>query len=82
MWDQILKRDKILTLTVTFFRVMCISTGADVSPAPSIEPYTMMSGRDRGDRNHICDLRGEYGLFGGSHGSYGGRQSEFDKGLR
>ena len=37
MWSQILEGDSILTLKITFSRVMRVSTGSDVSSAPSIE---------------------------------------------
>ena len=47
---QILGGDSIPTLTVTFSRVMRVSLGAgvDVSSAPFIEQYAMVSGYDRG----------------------------------
>jgi len=45
--DQILGGDSILTLTVTFSRVMWVSTGSDVSSAPFIEQSAMISGRGR-----------------------------------
>ena len=46
--DQILGGDNIPTLTVNFSRVMRVTTGADVSPAPSVEQFTMVSRRGRG----------------------------------
>ena len=62
---QILEGDNIFTLTTTFSRVMRVSTGADVSHAPSIEQSVMISGRDIGrDRDHGVG-RG-YGSFGGA----------------
>jgi len=45
---QILGGDSILTLTVTFSRVMRVSTGANVSSASFIEQSVIISGRDRG----------------------------------
>ena len=48
MHGQILGGDSILTLTSTFSRVMRVSTGSDVSSAPSIEQYAIISGRGRG----------------------------------
>jgi len=45
---QILGGDSILTLTVTFSRVMRVSTGADIFSAHSIEQFVMVSGRDHG----------------------------------
>jgi len=40
--------DNIPTLTATFSRVMHVSTGANVTTAPSIEQSIMTSGRGRG----------------------------------
>jgi len=34
---------------------MCISTGANVSPAPFIEPFAMISGCDKG-LGRVCDF--------------------------
>jgi len=64
---QILGGDSIPTLTVTFSRIIRISTGADVSSAPSIEPSTMVSGRGRGrDPDRGRDFEGrERGSIGG-----------------
>jgi len=45
---QILRGDSIPFLTVTFSKVMHVSTGADMSPAPSIEQSAMIFERDRG----------------------------------
>jgi len=49
---QILRENNISILTVTFSRVMCVSTGADVITASSIEQSVMAfecgRGRDRG----------------------------------
>jgi len=41
VWSQILGGDSIHTLTATFSRVMRVSTGSDVSSAPSIEQPVM-----------------------------------------
>ena len=48
MRGQILGGDSILTLTVTFSRIMRVSTGTDVSSAPSIKQSAMIFERDRG----------------------------------
>ena len=40
---------------------MCVSTEADVTPAPSIEQPAMISGHGRG-RGHVC---GHDSYFGG-----------------
>ena len=64
----------IPTLTVTFSRVLRVSTGADVSLAPSIEQSATVSECGRGcgcDR----DFRGGLISFGGGRGCYGGRQT-------
>jgi len=80
MWGSDIRGDSILTLIATFFRVMHVSTGANMSHAPSIEQSVMVSGRDRGrGRGHGCDFGGR-GSFGGDHGSYAGRQAVGDKG--
>ena len=65
--------DNILTLTVTFSRVMLVSTEVDVFSAPSIEQSAMVSGRDRGrcrgrdfgGRGHkfVESDRGSYGAY-------------------
>jgi len=61
---------------------MRVSTRADVSPAPSVEQFTMVPGGDKcRDRSRGHDSGG-CGSFGGEHESYGGRQSGFDKGPR
>ena len=75
----ILEEDSILTLIVTFLRVMRVSTRSDVSSAAFIEQSAMISrcGRGRGrDRDFGGQRRG---LVGGGHGSYGGRQSALRK---
>ena len=62
---------------------MRVSTGADVTTAPSIEQSAMASGRGRGrglDRGR--DFVGGRDSFGGSRGSYGDRQTVEDKGPR
>jgi len=62
---QILGGDSIPSLTVTFFRVMRIPTGADVSPAPFIEQPVIVSGRGRyRGRGSDRDFGGEYDSFG------------------
>ena len=77
---QILGGDNILTLTVTFSRVMRVSTGAAVSSAPSIEQSAMVSGCGCGrDRDFGESGRG---FVGGGRGSYGGRHSASEKGSR
>ena len=83
MRRQILGGDNIVTLTVTFFRVMCISNGADVSPAPSIEQSVMVPrcGRGRG-RDRGRDFGREHGSFKGGCGPYSSRQIVGDKGPR
>ena len=48
MRGQILRGHSIPFLTVTFSKVMHVSTGADMSPAPSIEQSAMIFERDRG----------------------------------
>jgi len=40
--------DNIPTLTATLSRIMRVSTGADVTTAPSIEQSAMTSGHGRG----------------------------------
>jgi len=45
---QILGEDSIPTLIVTFFRVMRVFIGADMSHAPFIKQSTMVSEHDRG----------------------------------
>ena len=55
MRGQILRGDDILTLTVTFSRVMCVSTVADVSPALSVEQSAMIFRRGRG-HDHVVIL--------------------------
>ena len=64
-----------------FLQVMCASTGADVSPAPSIKQSVVVSGCGRG-RSHSRDFGGGRSSFGGGCGSYGGRQIGLDKELR
>ena len=59
------------TLTSTFSRVMRVSTGSDVSFAPSIEQSAMISGCGRG---HSHDFGGRGCGSVREHGSYGGRQ--------
>jgi len=55
-----------------------MSTGADVSLAPSIKQSAIVSERGSG-RGHGHDRDFGHGSFGG-RGFYGGRQSLFDKG--
>jgi len=58
---------------------MRVSTGSDVSSAPSIEQSVMISGRGRGrGRGRDFGRRGR-GFVGGGRGSYGGRQSTSEK---
>jgi len=58
-------------LTFTFSRVMRLSTGADVSSAPSIEQSAMVSRRGR---SHGRDFGGRGREFvGGERGLYGGK---------
>ena len=54
---------------------MHVFTEADVSPAPSVEQYAMVSGRGRGRGRDF----GGHNSFGGDRGSCGGRQSASDK---
>ena len=70
---QILGSYNILTLTVTFSRVMRVSTGTDVSPTPSIEQSVMIFKYSR-DRGRDCgrNFEGGRGSFGGDRGFYGG----------
>ena len=74
MRGQVLGGDKNIILSVTFSRVMSISTRADVSTAPSIEQSIMASGRGKSR-----DFIGGRATFGGSRGSYGSRQTVGDK---
>jgi len=76
--DQILGRDNIPTLTVTFFRVGCVSTGAAVTTAPSIEQSAMASTREKG-RGRERDFMGGSGSFGGGRGFSGARVTVSDK---
>jgi len=46
---QILGGNSILTLTVTFLRVIRVSTGSKISSAPSIEQSAMIFGHGRGE---------------------------------
>ena len=46
--DQLLGGDSILTLTITFSRVMRVSTGVDVISASSIDQSAMYFGRGIG----------------------------------
>ena len=53
---QILGADSIPTLTIIFSRVMCVTTGADVSSVSSIEQSAMYFGRGKGrDYGPNCD---------------------------
>ena len=71
--SQILRGDSILTLTITFSKVMCDSTGADVPHAPSIKQTVMVPRRGRGcRRGRGRDFGGGRGSFGGGCDSYGG----------
>jgi len=77
MRGQIQGGDSILMLTATFSRIMRVSTGADVSPAPCVEQSTMVSGCDIG-RGRDHDFRGR-GSFGRGCESYSGRHNGFGK---
>ena len=75
--------DNIPILTATFFRVMCISTGADVTTASFIEQSAIASGSGSGcGHGRGRDFRGGRDSFGGDRGSYGGKQTVSDKGSR
>ena len=75
MRGQILEGESIFTLIATFSRVMQVFTGADVSPAPSIEQSVMISKRGRG-RGRCRDFKGRgHGSIGGGRGSVGGGQT-------
>ena len=78
--DQILGGDNIPTLTATFSKVMHVSIRANVTTAPSIEQSAMASGRGTG-RDRRRDFVGP-GSFGGGCGTYGGRQTVGNMGLR
>ena len=70
---QILGEKSILTLTATFSRVMRVSTGSEVSSAPTIEQSVMIFGRGRGyDRGRDFGGRGREFIEGGRE-SYGDR---------
>jgi len=57
--SQILGGDSIPMLTVTYSRVIRVSTGTDVSFASSIDQSVMYSGRGRGrGRDRRCDFGG------------------------
>jgi len=76
---QMLEGDNIPTLTTTFSRVMCVSTGANLTTTPSIEQFAMASKCGRGSgRSRRRDCEGGHGSFEG-RGSYGGRQTIGDK---
>ena len=63
---QILERDNIPILTATFSKFMRVSTGVDVTIAPSIEQFVMASGRGRGcGRDRGRDFVGIRDSFGG-----------------
>ena len=80
MQGQILGGDNISTLTFTFSRIMRVSTGADVTTAPSIEQSVMASGRGRGrGRDRGRDFVGGDGSFGGGCGSSGTKLTISDK---
>ena len=81
MRGQNLGGDNIPTLTVTFSRVMLVSTGADASSASSIDQFVMYSGRGRG-RGRGHDFRGGRGSFGVGHNVPVGRLNASDKGPR
>jgi len=57
---------------------MCVSTGADMSHAPSIEQSAMVSGHDR-SHSRGRDFGEGCGLFENGYGSYRGRQTVGDK---
>jgi len=84
MWGQILGKDSILMLTVTFSRVMHVSTRAAVSFASFIEQSAMYSGCDRGcGRDYGHDRKfGGRGSFRAGHIFTDGNQSTPDKGHR
>ena len=72
-------------MSVTFSKVMRVSTGADVSLTPSIEQSVMIvdCGRDRDrGRGRGRDFGGGHGSFGEGRGSYCGRQNVANKGPR
>jgi len=79
---QILGGENIPTLTATFFTVMRVSAGAEVTTTPSIEQFAMTSGRGRGRgrgrKRHFVEERGSFG----GHGSFGARLTVSDKGPR
>ena len=80
MRGQILGGDNIPTLTATFPRVMRVSTGADVTTAPSIKRSDIASGRGRArGRGYGRDFAGGRGSLGGGRDSYSGRQTVGDK---
>ena len=80
---HILRGDSIPTLTITFSRVMCVSTGANVSSASSIDQSFMYSRRGRGrDHGRGQDFGGGRGLFGAGRNVPDRRLNMFDKGLR
>jgi len=65
VWGQILGGESIPILTAIFSRVMHVSTGTDVSPAPFVEQSAMVSERGKGrNRGRDRDFRGR-GSFGG-----------------
>jgi len=81
--DQILGGGSIPTLTVTFSRVMHVSTGADVSSASSIDQSAMYIGRGGGrGRGRERDFGGGRGSFGAGHNVFIGRLHASDKGPR
>ena len=81
MRGQILRGVSIPTLTITFSRVIRVSTGAYVSFAQSIEQSAMVSRHCRG-RGHGRDFEGRgRGSVRGGRGSYGGRQNTLRKDL-
>ena len=81
MRDQILGGDNIPTLTAAFSKVMHVSIRANVTTAPSIEQSAMASGRGTG-RGRRRDFVEGPGSFRGGCGTYGGRQTVGNKGLR
>ena len=79
MRGQMLGGDSISVLAATFSRVMQVSTGFEASSAPSIEQSVMIFGSGRG-RGRGRDFGGRGRRFiGGGCGSYGSRQSAFEK---
>ena len=81
MRGQILREDRILKLTVTFSRVMRVSTGSKISFAPSVEQSAMIFDCGRG-RGRGRDFRGRgRGSVESERGSYGADRVPLRKAL-